>query len=95
VRAPNAGFSQGWGFLVLDEAADVRRFWELTTDPEDLAEPDAWLTGMMHAPVVVIPCSSKAAYLKRYAQPDKGWTTRTRPAGRCPSGTSTRAWPRC
>ena len=52
----------------------VRRFWELTTDPEDLAEPDAWLTGMMHAPVVVIPCSSKAAYLKRYAQPDKGWT---------------------
>jgi hypothetical protein len=24
--------------------------------------------------VVVIPCSSKAAYLKRYAQPDKGWT---------------------
>ena len=77
VRAPNAGFSQGWGFLVLDEAdgaADVRRFWELTTDPEDLAEPDAWLAGMMRAPVVVIPCSSKAAYLKRYAQPDKGWT---------------------
>ncbi|MEO6511798.1 MAG: nitroreductase family protein, partial [Nocardioides sp.] len=30
VRAPNAGFSQGWGFLVLDEAVDVRRFWELT-----------------------------------------------------------------
>ena len=29
---------------------------------------------MMHAPVIVIPCSSKAAYLKRYAQPDKGWT---------------------
>ena len=74
VRAPNAGFSQGWGFLVLDEPADVRRFWELTTDPEDLAGPDAWLTGMMHAPVVVVPCSSKAAYLKRYAQPDKGWT---------------------
>ena len=74
VRAPNAGFSQGWGFLVLDERDDVSRFWELTTDPEDLAEPDAWLTGMMHAPVVVIPCSSKAAYLKRYAQPDKGWT---------------------
>ena len=28
----------------------------------------------MHAPVIVVPCSSKAAYLKRYAQPDKGWT---------------------
>ncbi len=74
VRAPNAGFSQGWGFLVLDRPDDVRRFWEVTTDPEDVEAPDEWLTGMMHAPVVVIPCSSKAAYLKRYAQADKGWT---------------------
>ena len=29
---------------------------------------------MMRAPVVVVPCSSKAAYLGRYAEPDKGWT---------------------
>ena len=29
---------------------------------------------MQTAPVVVIPCSSKAAYLGRYAEPDKGWT---------------------
>ncbi len=74
VRAPNAGFSQGWGFLVLDTPDGVQKYWEVTCDPDDLAEPDAWLTGMMHAPVIVIPCSSKAAYLKRYAQPDKGWT---------------------
>jgi nitroreductase len=74
VRAPNAGFSQGWGFLVLDQPDDVRRYWELTANPDDLAEPDAWLTGMMRAPVIVIPCSSKAAYLKRYALADKGWT---------------------
>jgi nitroreductase len=31
---------------------------------------------MNRAPVVVIPCSSKAAYLDRYAEPDKGWTDR-------------------
>jgi nitroreductase len=74
VRAPNAGFSQGWGFLVLDQPEDVRRYWELTADPDELAEPDEWLTGMMHAPVIVIPCSSRHAYLKRYALPDKGWT---------------------
>ena len=74
VRAPNAGFSQGWGFLVLDTPADVRRFWESTADPAELAAPDEWLTGMTRAPVVVVPCSSKAAYLERYAQPDKGWT---------------------
>jgi nitroreductase len=74
VRAPNAGFSQGWGFLVLDTPADVRRWWAVTTDEESLASPDDWLTGMMRAPVVIVPCSSKAAYLRRYAEPDKGWT---------------------
>ncbi len=71
-RAPNAGFSQGWAFLVLDTLEDVRRFWAATAD--DLDHPDEWLAGMMRAPVVVLPCSSKAAYLSRYAEPDKGWT---------------------
>jgi nitroreductase len=73
-HAPSAGFSQGWGFLVLDTPADVRRWWTTTTDPESLAAPDRWLTGMMRAPVVIVPCSSKAAYLRRYAESDKGWT---------------------
>jgi nitroreductase len=73
-RAPSAGFSQGWAFLVLDTPDDVRRFWVATTDPEDQADPDDWLTGMRRAPVVILPCSSKAAYLRRYAEGDKGWT---------------------
>jgi len=71
-HAPSAGFSQGWGFLVLDQPADVRRFWAATSD--DLDDPDDWLAGMMTAPVVIVPCSSKAAYLGRYAEADKGWT---------------------
>jgi nitroreductase len=74
VRAPNAGFSQGWAFLVLDTPADVRRYWAVTAGDDGVAQPDAWLTGMMRAPVVILPCSSKAAYLSRYAEPDKGWT---------------------
>ncbi|MEO5709423.1 MAG: nitroreductase family protein [Nocardioidaceae bacterium] len=73
-RAPSAGFSQGWGFLRLDTPQDVRRFWESTTDPGALAEPDSWLAGMLRAPVVIVPCSSKAAYLSRYAETDKGWS---------------------
>lgn len=73
-RAPSAGFSQGWAFLLLDTPGDVRRYWEATA--ETLEEPDDWLVGMMRAPVVVLPCSSKAAYLQRYAEPDKGWTDR-------------------
>jgi nitroreductase len=75
VRAPSAGFSQGWGFLVLDTADDVRRFWVATVGDE-IGDPDEWLTGMRQAPVVIVPCSSKAAYLGRYAEPDKGWTDR-------------------
>lgn len=76
-HAPSAGFSQGWGFLVLDRPEDVRRWWQVTTDPDDLATPDDWLTGMMRAPVVVVPCSSRAAYLRRYAEKDKGWVDRS------------------
>jgi nitroreductase len=72
-HAPSAGFSQGWGFLVLDTPADVRRWWQVTTDADDLADPDDWLTGMMRAPVVIVPCSSKTTYLRRYAEQDKGW----------------------
>jgi nitroreductase len=73
-RAPSAGFSQGWAFLVLDTPEDVRRYWAATAD--DLDHPDEWLDGMMRAPVVVLPCSNKSAYLGRYAEADKGWTDR-------------------
>ena len=70
VHAPSAGFTQGWAFLVLDDPADVRRFWASTT-PEDADATNRWLSGMRTAPVVVVPMSSKAAYLERYAEPDK------------------------
>jgi nitroreductase len=59
---------------VLDTPDDVRRYWTATADNID--QPDEWLRGMMRAPVVIVPCSSKAAYLGRYAEPDKGWTDR-------------------
>ena len=75
VRAPSAGFSQGWAFLVLDTPPDVARYWRSTAgDRVDV--PDRWLRGMMTAPVVVVPFSHKDAYLDRYAEADKGWTDR-------------------
>ncbi|WP_298459982.1 nitroreductase family protein [uncultured Cellulomonas sp.] len=70
-RAPSAGFSQGWAFLVLDTPADVARFWTATTPPERAAAPGRWLRGMTTAPVVVVPMSSEAAYRRRYAERDK------------------------
>jgi nitroreductase len=74
VRAPSAGFSQGWDFVVLSTAAERDRFWTATTDPG--VEPDAWLRGIRDAPALIVCCSHKQAYLERYAAPDKGWTDR-------------------
>lgn len=74
VRAPSAGFSQGWDFVVLREAPERDRFWSATTDPD--AEPDSWLRGIRTAPALIVCCSHKQAYLDRYAAPDKGWGDR-------------------
>ncbi len=76
LRAPSAGFSQGWAFLVLDTPVDVARYWRSTAG-DRVDAPDRWLRGMMTAPVVVVPFSHKQAYLDRYAEPDKGWTDRS------------------
>ncbi|MGY1706918.1 nitroreductase family protein [Geodermatophilus sp. SYSU D00697] len=73
IRAPSAGFSQGWAFLVLEDAADRELFWSVTTSP---GAPDSWLTRMRRAPLLIVPLSCKTAYLDRYAEPDKGWTDR-------------------
>ena len=70
IRAPSAGFSQGWDFLALTTAADRDLFWSTTSTA---GSPDAWLTGMQRAPVLVLCLSNKDAYLRRYAEPDKGF----------------------
>ena len=69
LRAPSAGFTQGSHFLVLDDAADRTAFWTTTTDPATPA--DEWLTGLQTAPVLLMVCSERAAYERRYARPDK------------------------
>ncbi len=87
-RAPSAGNTAGWGFVVLDSPAAVQGFWATSTD--DVEAPDRWLTGMMRAPVVVVPCSVKAAYLDRYDRPDK---TRAGLGGEFPGDESRWAMP--
>lgn len=69
-RAPSAGFSQGWAFIVLDTPDTVGGFWSAQTSAAAGA-PDRWLAGMMAAPVVIVPCSRRSSYLARYAEPDK------------------------
>jgi nitroreductase len=75
IRAPSAGFSQGWGFLVLETADERARFWATAT-PDDSDVWSSWLVGMRSAPLIIVPCSNKSVYLDRYAEPDKGWTDR-------------------
>ncbi|WP_328993123.1 nitroreductase family protein [Kribbella sp. NBC_01245] len=74
VRAPTAGFSQGWGFLVLDNPEDIARFRTAGT-PED--EPENWFSATFEAPLVIVTHSNKSAYLDRYAKADKGKTDRS------------------
>ena len=82
LRAPSAGFSQGWGFLVLTSPQDRDLYWSSTTDGElgdaktDAAWKGSWLERMRSAPVIIVALSNKSVYLDRYAQEDKGWTDR-------------------
>ncbi|MGH9055999.1 MAG: nitroreductase family protein [Acidimicrobiales bacterium] len=78
-RAPSAGNTQGWSFLVLEGAGQTGRFWATGSEPDWLADPD--LPGLLRAPVVVVPFCSTKAYLDRYSEPDKvahGLTTADR-----------------
>jgi nitroreductase len=77
LRAPSAGFSQGYAILLLTDAADRERFWKTTAIDQGSASwsPET-RAGVMQAPVLAVMLSCKRAYLDRYAHADKGWTDR-------------------
>jgi nitroreductase len=71
-KAPSAGFSQGWGFLVLEGKEETARYFDALWPAERRTEfgwPD-----FFNAPVLIVCLSNKMAYLRRYAEADKGWT---------------------
>lgn len=79
LRAPSAGYTQAVSMLVLT-GARVRSFWAAGTlprgvNPDQLVSepPNAWLAGMLTAPVIVAVWTDRGAYERRYAEPDKGW----------------------
>lgn len=77
VRAPSAGFTQGWDFLALLSPQDRKRFWDAARPASPAGAPDRWLTGVSAAPALVLCLADPEAYLDRYAEPDKGWTDRS------------------
>lgn len=72
LRVPSAGFTQGVSLLVLTSAEQRSTYWAAAAG----ATESRWLAGMRTAPVLVLLWTSRAAYLDRYAEPDKGWTDR-------------------
>jgi nitroreductase len=80
-RAPSAGFSQGWSFLVLEGPEETGRYWDAVLPAE--ARPGFAWPGLLNAPALVIALADPQAYLDRYAEPDK---RRSRPGdGRWPT----------
>jgi nitroreductase len=80
-RAPSAGFSQGYSFLVLEGQEQCAPLWKILYEAatsEDVTEDDdpAQVTALSTAPLVIVPLACKDIYLDRYAQPGKGWTDR-------------------
>ena len=81
-RAPSAGFSQGFAFLVLEDERHRSRFWDATL-PSDRRD-DFGFPGLVRAPVIIVPLARAQTYLDRYAEPDKA---------RAGLGESAESWP--
>ncbi|MDQ3810275.1 MAG: nitroreductase family protein [Chloroflexota bacterium] len=73
-RAPSAGYSQGWAFLVFEGADETARYWAAVgpDDREEFQWPDLY-----NAPLLIVCLSHKDVYLDRYAEADKGWFDRS------------------
>ena len=69
-RAPSAGFSQGWAFVVLEGPVETALFWDAIADEDWLA---GRRDGVAAAPVIIVPLANKQAYLQRYREPDKAY----------------------
>jgi len=76
LRAPSAGFTQGWAFLTLEGPEETSRFWEATFASAEARSAFRW-PGLFAAPLLIVCLSHKDAYLDRYAEADKGWTDRS------------------
>lgn len=69
VRAPSAGFSQGQRFVVVTDDARRRAVAEAGGEEHYVAQGfDPWISA---APVHIVVCVDKHAYLRRYSEPDK------------------------
>jgi nitroreductase len=71
-RAPSAGHSQGWAFVALEGPEETARYWDVTLPPERRAG-FRW-PGLVAAPALLVALVRPAAWVERYAEPDKAAT---------------------
>jgi len=80
-RAPSAGNTQPWAFVVL-EGDQTARLWDVTL-PADRRPGFRW-PDLVAAPVVIVPVVEPGAYVRRYAEDDKAAAGRGGGAGDWP-----------
>jgi nitroreductase len=71
-RAPSAGNSQGWAFVVLSGADETARYWDVTLAEE--RRPSFRWPGLVAAPVLVLVLVRPDTWVERYAEDDKAST---------------------
>ncbi len=71
-KGPSAGNTWGTHFVLLTGPSDTASYWDLTL-PQEKRSTFPW-PGLLHAPVIVLPCGDSAAYVDRYREPDKART---------------------
>lgn len=68
-HAPSAGFTQGQSFIVVTRPDLKKAIGRLCGEDEYISQN--FHPFISEAPVLVIPCTSEAAYHRRYQEPDK------------------------
>ena len=68
-HAPSAGFTQGQSFVVVTKP-ELKKAIAKTCQEEEYVK-SGFAPFISKAPVLLIPCTSEAAYHRRYQQPDK------------------------
>src|SRR5690348_6287202 len=68
-HAPSAGFTQGQSFIVITRSDLKRAVAQLCGEEEYVSS--GFHAFVSEAPVLVIACTSEAAYHRRYQEPDK------------------------
>jgi nitroreductase len=86
LRAPTAGNTGGTAWVVLTGPGQTRRYWEAATSEQWRVRARRW-PGLSRAPVVAVALASPAAYVARYAEPDK-----VQGAADLGLGSAARAW---